>query len=298
MRLTFPAVVGCAMLAGMSGIRAQQQFTVYASILDVTGFPVATLQQSDLRVTENDADATVVKVEPVDWPTKLQILVDNGIGLGGTNFIHLRNGVRGLIEALPPGVEVTLVATAPQPRFLVRGTPDREVIMKGLALLASEGGAGRFVESLNEATQRIERDKSNFFPIIITMATTAGDLNVMERDVERIMKRLEQRPTTVHVVLFSAGVGSTIGGNNQTQVGLGVTNFTRGRYENINSGTRIATLLPELGAQVARSHELQSHQFRITVQRPAGASGPVGNVRLGAGSTVNVASLSFDGRIP
>jgi hypothetical protein len=170
--------------------------------------------------------------------------------------------------------------------------------MKGLALLAPESGAGRFVESLNEATQRIERDKGNFFPIIITMATNAGDLNVMERDVERIIKRLEQRPTTVHVVLFSGGVGSTIGGGNQTQVGLGVTNYTRGRYENINSGTRIATLLPELGAQVARSHELQSHQFRITVQRPAGASGPVGNVRLGAGSTVNVASLSFDGLIP
>jgi hypothetical protein len=297
-RPVFPLLIVLALVAMPAGPTGQQQFTVFASIVDVTGYPVETLEPEDIRVTENDADAKVVKVEPIDWPTKLQILVDTGIGLGGTNFIHLRNGLRGLIEALPPGIEVTLVATAPQPRFLVRGTADREAIMKGLALLATESGAGRFVESLNEATQRIERDKGNYFPIIITMATNAGDLNVMERDVERIIKRLEQRPTTVHVVLFSGGAGSTIGGGNQTQVGLGVTNFTRGRYENINSGTRIATLLPELGAQVAKSHDLQSHQFRITVQRPAGASGPVGNVRLGAGASVNVASLSFDGLIP
>ena len=257
-----------------------------------------TLEPGDLRLLENDAEAMVVKVEPIDWPTKLQILVDNGTGLGGTNFIHLRNGLTKLIEAIPPGVEITLVGTAPQPRFLVRGTADREAIMKGLGLLASDTGTGRFVDSLNEATQRIERDKGNFFPIIIAMATNAGDRTVLERDVQRIMQRLEQRPTTVHVVLYSGGTQSLSGGANQVQVGIAVTKFTNGRYEGINSATRIATLLPELGAQIAESHERRSHQFRITAQRPAGASGPVGKVSLGTRTNAKVSNLSFDGRIP
>lgn len=298
MRFPIPGAVGAILLAAMSGAQAQQQLTLFASVVDVTGFPVDTLQPSDIHVTEHGADATVVKVEPINWPTKLQILVDNGVGLGSLNFVHLRTGVRALVEALPPDIEVTVVSTAPQPRFLVRATTDRDAIMKGLGLLSSDGGAGRFVDSLNEATQRIERDKGNYFPIIIALGTTAGDRIVLDRDIERIMQRLQQRPTTVHVVMFNGGAQTATAGANQIQVGIAVTQFTRGRYENINSGTRIASLLPELGAQVATNHERQSHQFRITVQRPAGASGPPAEISMGAGGGNSVSSLSLDGRIP
>jgi hypothetical protein len=287
-----------ALLVAMAGVHAQQQFTIFASIVDGLGAPVPLIEPGDLRVKEQGSDASVIKVEPVDWPTKLQILVDNGVGIGSTNFVNLRNALYALIEALPPGIEVTLVTTAPQPRFLVRGTADREAITKGLALLAYDTGAGRFVESLNEATQRIEKDKSNFFPAIITVGTHSGDRNVLDRDVKGIMQRLEQRPATVHVVLFDGGGQSAGGGVNQTQVGMAAAQFTKGRFENINSATRFVTLLPELGALVAKSDERQRHQFRITVQRPQGASGPVAQVSLGASGGDVVSSLSFDGRIP
>ena len=59
------------------------------------------LEPNDVRVMENGTDGKVVKVEPVDWPIKVQLLVDNGIGLGNENLSNLRNGVRGLIDALP-----------------------------------------------------------------------------------------------------------------------------------------------------------------------------------------------------
>jgi hypothetical protein len=298
MRLWVARCAGAFLLAGTSVVHGQQQFSVFARVVDGTGAPVVSLQASDVHLTESGAEARVIKVEPVAWPTKLQILVDNGIGLGSANFIHLRNGLHGLVDALPPGIEITVVSTAPQPRFLVRGTADRDAIVKGLGLLGSDGGAGRFVESLNEATQRIERDKGSFFPAIICMATNAGDRNVLDSDVEHIMERLRQRPATVHVVLFNGGTRSATAGANQLQVGLAVTQLTRGRYETINSGTRIATLLPELGALVANTHERQSQQFRITAVRPAGASGDLSNVSMGVSGSNTVSHLSFDGRIP
>lgn len=298
MVVRFLAVIALALFVGFSTVQAQQQLTIYASIVDGTGAPATTVQPADLRVMENNADAMVLKVEPVNWPTKLQLLLDNGVGLGSGNLIHLKNGVKALLDGLPPGIEVTLVTTAPQPRFLVRGTLEREAMTKGLDLLGSDSGAGRFIESLNEATQRIERDKTDFFPAIISFATTSGDNNVLERDIERIMKRLEVRPTTVHVVLFSGGARSQGGGANQTQVGISVTQYTKGKFENINAPTRISSLLPELGAMVGKSHERQSKQFRITAQRPAGASGQIGKVSMGARSGMSVAALSFDGRMP
>jgi hypothetical protein len=227
---------------------------------------------------------------------KVQILVDNGVGIGSQNIQQVRNGVKAMLEAMPENLEVTLVSTAPQPRFLTKPTTDRAAMQKGLDLLAPDSGAGRFVESLNEATQRIEKDKSDYFPVIISVATTAGDNNVRDSDVERMMKRLEARPTTVHVILYNGGQSQS-GGSNQTQIGMSVTQFTGGKFENINSATRITTLLPEFGKSVATNVERQSHQFRITADRPSGASGDIGKISAGAKSPLVLSGLSFDGRI-
>jgi hypothetical protein len=299
MRVRVLAGVSVMCAAAPSALHAQQQFQVYASVVDGTGAAPATLESTDISVTEDGAEAKVLRVETVSFPVKLQLLLDNGIGLGGENISHLRTGVLGLLDALPAGVEVTVVATAPQPRFLVRATSDRDAITKGLALLSPDNGTGRFVESLNEATQRIEKDKGDYAPMIVSVATTAGDRSVRDSDVEQLSKRLQTRPTTVHVVLFSVSGSraATIGGGSQVEVGIGVTKMTGGRFERIAAPSRLATLLPEIGAQLAKAHESQTRQFKITVERPAGASGELGKVSMGARGGLGVTSLSFDGRV-
>lgn len=298
MRLKLLVAVALALCVTARDARAQQ-FQVFANVVDAaTGNPVVKLEPTDVRILENGVEAKVVKVEPVNWPVKLQLLLDNGVGLGGSNLQILKDGVTGLLAALPEGVEVTIVTTAPQPRFLVRATTDKQAIAEGLKRLAPDGGAGRFVESLNEATQRIEKDKTDYFPVIIMSGTSSGDVNVMDRDVKRIFERVQQRPTTVHVVLLQSTSGSASGGANQTQVGLAVTEYTRGRYESIAAASRLATLLPEIGKQVAESHALQSHQFRLIVERPAGAKGDMGPVGGGARPGLIMKALSMDGKVP
>lgn len=298
MRLKFLATVaGVCLLAAMTAAQNSKQIQIFASILDGTGSPAKTVEVGDIKLMENGADAKVTKVEPVNWPVKLQILLDNGVGLGSQNVQQLKAGVKSLLDALPENLEVTIVSTAPQPRFLTKPTTDRAAMQKALDLLAPDTGAGRFVESLNEATGRIEKDKGDYFPVIVTVGTTAGDANVRDSDVNSIMKRLQTRPTTVHVIIYNNGTASASGGSNQTQVGLNVTQLTGGKFENINSATRIATLLPEFGKSVATNVERQSHQFRITADRPAGASGDVGKISAGAKSPLSLAGLSFDGRI-
>jgi hypothetical protein len=170
-------------------------------------------------------------------------------------------------------------------------------VLQGIDRLAPDTGAGRFVESLNEATQRIERDKTDYFPVIISIATTAGDTNVMERDLNRLMDRLQARPTTVHVVLLAGPAGRSSGGGAiQTEVGLSVTKFTRGRFENIAASSRLATLLPEIGADVAKSYPAQTNKFRLTIERPAGASGDLGKITMGTTGGFAATDISLAGR--
>jgi hypothetical protein len=251
------------------GTSAQKQFQLYATILDMTGQPAASVTPEDLRVSADGVDAKVVKVEPIEWTTKVQILLDNG-GIGSANLTSLRNGVRALIESLPPGLETTIVTTAPQPRFLVRATTDRKALLDGVDKLAPDSSAGRFVESLGEALQRNERDKADFFGIIVTLGTTSGDNRVLDRDINQIFERAQKKPTTVHVIMLATSVGTTAsGGVVQQEVGQRIAATTNGRYENINAPSRIATLLPEIGAQIAKGSQGASKQFRITAEHSA-----------------------------
>lgn len=290
--------IALAVCVAATDARAQQQFQIYASVADASGKALTALEPADLKVMEDGVDAKVVKAEPVNWPVKVQLLVDNGIGLGSQNIQTLKDGIKGLIDALPDNLEVTIVTTAPQPRTLVKPTTDKAMMIEGLSRLAPDSGAGRFVESMNEATQRIEKDKTDHFPVIISSATSSGDANVLDRDVKRIFERIQKKPTTVHVVLLNATTGSSSGGANQTQVGLAVTQMTRGRYESIAAPTRLATLLPEIGKQVAESVAKQSKQFRVTVERPAGKSGELGKVSAGARTGISLLGLSMDGQLP
>jgi hypothetical protein len=296
MRSTLLVAVALVLCITAHEVRAQQQFQIYASVADASGNSVTSLEPTDLRVMEGGVEAKILKVEPVNWPVKVQLLLDNGIGLGSGNLQILKDGVKGLIEALPDNLEVTIVTTAPQPRFLVRPTTDKAMMIDGLSRLAPDSGAGRFVESMNEATQRIEKDKTDHFPVIIMAGTSSGDTNVMDRDVKRIFERIQKKPTTVHVVLLNST--SSSGGANQTQVGMAITEMTRGRYESIAAATRLSTLLPEIGKQVAESVKKQSNQFRLTVERPAGTSGEVGQVGAGARGGLVLRGLSMDGRLP
>jgi len=185
MRSLVVAALGFAMATAATVAQAPKQVQIFAGVLDGTGAPAASLEAGDVRVMEDGVAATVTKVERLDWPVKVQLLLDNGVGLGGGSMQPLKAGVQALLAALPENLEVTLVGTAPQPRFLARATTDRAALQQGIELLASERGAGRFVESLFEATQRIERDGADFFPIIISVATISGDRDMKEKDVER-----------------------------------------------------------------------------------------------------------------
>jgi hypothetical protein len=255
-----------------AGLAAQKQIQLYATILDSSGGPAASVAPEDVRVTVDGAEAKVLKVEPVEWSTKIQILLDNGGGLGSSNLTLLRNGLRALLEALPPGLETTIVTTAPQPRFLVRATTDRQALLGGVDKLAPDTGTGLFVDSLNEALQRFERDKTDFFGVIVTLGTTMGDNRVLDRDIKQIFDRATKKPTTVHVVMFQAGTQSASGGVIQQDIGQQVAKVTNGRYESISAGSRIPTLLPEIGAQIAKSNTGQNKQFRVTAERPGGGS--------------------------
>src|SRR5687768_11929609 len=131
MRTKFLATTALALCVTATALHAQRQLTLLATVTDPGGAET-TVTPDQVKFSENGTDGKILKVEPVNTVPKVQILIDNGVGIGGEGIGDLRKGVRGLLEALPPTLEVTLVTTAPQPRFLERATTDHAKLLASI----------------------------------------------------------------------------------------------------------------------------------------------------------------------
>jgi hypothetical protein len=273
---------------------AQKQRQIFVSLTAANGTPVTDLQAGEVSITEDGTECKVVKLEPVNWPTKLQVLVDNGRA-NTTPINSLRDGLKGLFEQIPEGMEMSMYVTAGTPRPIVRPTTERQKLIDGIGVIAPDSGAGMFFDALSEAVGRVERDKTPHFPVILLVGSDFGSVRAPDRDFKKLQDTIVNRAATVHIILMS-GTGGTSGGGAQTEIGLHVTKLSGGRYENINAISRLATLLPEWGKKIAESEARQRHQYRVTYERPANAKD---QASIGAAIRhEGTARISLDGKLP
>ena len=280
------AVLVLTLAAGLV-VRAQQQITFFVAAATVTGEPVTDLKAEEFAVAEDGREATNVRVTPVAWPVKLTVLVDNGFETGA--FLSLfRSGLKALFAALPAGVEASLLTLAPQPRWVVRPTSDAVLLARGPDRLTPDESASRMIEGLVEAAARIDEENRKqvaYFPVIVLLSTTGPEGSTsLNRDIDRMAARLTTYPARVHVIMLGTGITSPnqIVGARQVQVAKIMADRTGGRYEAIAAASRIPVLLGEYGGMIAEAHAFQSRQYMVTADRPAGATGAVGQILAGS----------------
>ena len=78
-------------LAGVS-LRAQQPRQAWVRVADLTGAPITGLSADAFTIVEDGVKCRTLKAEPIEWPIKLTVMVDNGgkssdcrKGTGGTD---------------------------------------------------------------------------------------------------------------------------------------------------------------------------------------------------------------------
>ena len=303
MRALRPLLIAALGLTLAPAVHAQQTLSFFLSAVDATGAPVNGLRPEEIHVTENGKVAPVRQVEPVAIPVKVEVLVDNGLGTA-SQLVQFRNGLKGFFEALPTGMDASLLTLAPQPRWIVRPTNDRFQLIRGVDRLVPDDGGARVVEGLVEAAARLEKSnvgRDRHYPVIVLLSTTGAETSTSrERDIERMAMQLLEHNATVHIIMLGTGPRgvNNITGARQVGVGKYIADATGGRYEAIAADTRVQTLLPEIGKDVARAYIRQGQQYRVTIERPAGAAGPLGQMAMGVTRSGVTASASLDGRVP
>jgi len=301
------ALVLAASLAGLpvgeAVVHAQQPIQLFLSAVDNDGNPVTDLKAEEVLIQVDGADCMTTRFEAIDWPTKLTVMVDNSPVFNDA-LRQLREALRAFVTALPTDIEVSLLSTAPAPRFVYKPGTDRVKLMSSIDLITPDSAAPRFIDALAEAAERAAKEKAgkeknNFFPVFFIVGNNGVEgSSPRDYQVNKLFKQTVENAVTVHIVMLSNSnrqldIGT---GTNQIEVGLKLTQLTGGRYEAIAAQTRLTTLLPEYATQIAKSHARQSHQYRITCQPPNGAKPQ--RVTAATLRPNLSAALTFDGRIP
>lgn len=279
-RTTFVAAIAAGLLSfPLSGV-AQQTFQFAISATDASGNPVTDLKSEDVVMTENGVRQTVTRVEPFSVPVKLTIAVDNSPD-SRLALQHYRTGLTGLIEALPPDTEVTLITMSPQPRMVLRPSTDRAAILKAVGSFGPEDGQSRFTDTLVEYSQRLEREikdkkATNYIPIMIMISTTGPQqTSYQPNEISKAGQFLVARRARLNAVVMSTRTGQAtsseaINTSIQSVVGMPIVKATNGRYESLAVSSRLATLLPEWGKDLGTLALRQANQVRVTVERKGG----------------------------
>src|SRR5215510_12921762 len=196
MRVTLIIVaIASSVIAAQQSQLQPNQLQAFISAVDGTGAPVTDLKPEEIAMTENGAPGKVVSLDRFSLPVKLTIAVDNGKE-SQTALSTMREGLTGLVAALPSDVEVTLMTTAPQPATFVKPTTDRAQITRGISRFGIDPGeAPRFSDTLVEYAEHLDKDfkdrKLTYAPMLVMVSTSAVESSAAQRDtIEKALKTL------------------------------------------------------------------------------------------------------------
>jgi hypothetical protein len=293
-RLTAAAIVGACV-----AMSAQEQSAIYLFASDAKGTPILSLKETDIAIKEDRGSSSIVSIRRFGWPLKITVLVDNGPRTADA-LVHYRSGLKKFFAGLPHGVVVSLIATAPNPRWLIRDSTDSVQIAKAVSLITTDDNLARFSDALIEYARRLDNEFRGisveqlppYLPVLVSLATTHQDGSLVLREANlRMITSLRKHHVWTNMIMISpnrsanepAGLPIVEYDEGQNaEIAKAVQEVTNGRYIPLTgSGTSALTsILPDLAQAISSRYIRQMTQHRIVMERPPGVTGPMKEFRL------------------
>ena len=255
-----------------SHVASAQNQQLFLSVTDADGEPVTDLTRDELLVKWDDQDCETLNLEPIDWPVRITVFVDNGVGSRDA-LQNMREGLKLFVDEIPEEVEIALATIAGLRRFVTQHTSDRTELKRGIDLIVPDAGASaRFRDALIEEGERLDDDdEREYFPVIVMVASDGPEgSRTQQAAYDEMVERMIAASATVHTRMYTTGQGQGA----QVPVAMNMSESTRGSYEAMAVSTGFRTMLPELGMEIARKHRLVSNQYRVTYAPPDGITSP------------------------
>lgn len=263
-RLSLAVALLLILVPALSAQRVQRR--VFVTGADGSGAPVVDLTAADFELVENGVNRRVLRATRADRPMRIVLLVDSS-GATASMLNQVRAGLRAFLDALPSEHEIAFITTGGQLRIWQAATSDRQKLVAAARLLASDGGAKAFMDSLIEADQRFLNGPPGQWPVFVILTTDGGTLgcgqagNCQEPNVDRFNRFVSDfgdRGGTAHAISLDSGAGGIT-----TEFVMSVVKNTGGYYESLT----IANVLPDkmkmLAAHIDANYKAMANWYEL-----------------------------------
>jgi Ca-activated chloride channel family protein len=253
--LTLAAVVA---MPGVS--QAQERRTVYASVLDREGAPVASLSARDFVVTEDGAAREVLSAAKADEPMQIAVLVDTS--QAATRYVQdVRNAVRTFVRELAGQNQIALMEFGDRPTVITNYTLDLEQLERGVNRLFARQGSGAYsLDALVDASKDLQRREGSRH-VIVLISTEGPEFS--ERYHRQVLDEVRSAATLHAFVLTRRGGRGLDDGRRERELAL-----TRGPSDTGGRSEFLITSMALEGRLRSLANELEN-QYRVEYARPS-----------------------------
>jgi von Willebrand factor type A domain len=264
-RRVVAAVTACAAVLTAHTSAQTLQRSLYVSVVDDAGAPVAGLGPTDFIVREDNVAREVLRVAPADEPMQIAVLVDTS-RTARQNISFMRSALPAFITALTNPNEagrknaVALIAFGERPTILTDYSSNAAELQKGVNRIWSLPDAGAYLlDALLEVCQGFKKREATR-PVIVAIAVEGPELSY--RNYDQVLAPLRDCSAPFYALMI--GTPSTDlsdEGRSRAIVLDRGTSDTGGRRDQLLTGMALNDRLKQLGAQL-------THQYRVTYARP------------------------------
>ena len=258
----FPFIVTLAALAvALPGpALAQAERSIYASVLDRSGAPVAALTARDFTVREDGVQREVLRATRADDPIQIAVLVDTSQA-AERHVTDIRRALEPFFAEMSGEHEIALVGFGERPTTLVQFTRDPARLEAGIGRLFARPGSGAYaLDAIVDASRGL-RMREGARHVIVIITTEGPEFS--QRYHENVLDELRPSATLQAFVLTRPGASPRDDGRRQRELTLaeGAVD-TGGRREHLLTSMALADRLRDLAIEL-------KHQYRIDYARPA-----------------------------
>jgi hypothetical protein len=232
---------------------------IFVSAVDDKGEPIVDLSARDFQVTENGMKREVSRVTLGTAPMRVVLMVDSSTSIQPM-MVSFRHALNVFADALPPEHEVTFVTSGGQIRVRTQPSIDRSQLKTAIGLLAAEGGANAFLETLIESDQRFLKTAPDRWPVFVILTTDMTD-SQREPDVARYNKFMNDflaRGGNAHAVLMAGKRSGPI-----TDLTLNLVENVGGLYTPLVADSGLPERLTTIARRLAEDHLQMRDRYEI-----------------------------------
>ena len=287
-------VLAVLLTAAWSGVVQAQEVERFIKVIDRDREPVTDLGAGDFTIEHDGRRVDDVRVEFVDQPLRVALVVDDADG-AGLFFRYLRDYLPEFVRALPEDAEIGLILLSGRPRTVVDYTDGRDEVLETLGqFFVEEDRAAGFFAGLEETVDRWDEDLR--WPILAVVATDGPAQNPpTDGRYQSFMRRVFDRGAIVNSLILMLPTRAS-GGGYQTGVANNASRVTGGWHDTVAGPSQIVgDKLQEMAAEIRRQYDELRYQYAVSYEAPRGTD-PEGNASAAVRRSGVGLSISATGR--